>query len=139
MNTDLLKQSIRLSARADFSRSGGPGGQNVNKVNTKVTLRINLNDLDGLLNTEIARMREILDSRLTKEGELVIAASEERSQRTNLERAFARMETMIINAARLPRTRRPTKPGRAAREERLKAKRIRGLKKAERRFVPESD
>ena len=137
MDTELLRQSIRLNAGAGFSRSGGPGGQNVNKVNTKVTLRINLNDLEGLFNAEAARMRETLNSRLTKEGELVIASSEERSQVINLERAFARMEAIIINAARLPRARRPTKPSRAAREERLKAKRIRSKRKAERRFPPD--
>ena len=137
MDTELLRQSIRLSAKADFSRSGGPGGQNVNKVNTKVTLRVNLNDLEGLYNSEVARMREILASRITKEGELVIAASEERSQYSNLERAFTRMETLIINAARLPRVRRPTKPGKAAREERLRAKRLRSQRKSERRLVHE--
>ena len=139
MDSELLRQSIRLSARADFSRSGGPGGQNVNKVNTKVTLRINLDELKGLYSTEAARMREVLASRITKEGELVLSSSEERSQHTNLERAFTRMETIITGAARLPRTRRATRPSRAAREERLKTKRKRGLRKAERRFVPESD
>ena len=132
-----MRRSIRVSARADFSRSGGPGGQNVNKVNTKVTLRINLDHLEGLYNTEAARLREILASKITKEGELIITASEERSQNINLERAFSRMETMIINAARLPRVRRPTKPSRAAREERLRSKRLRALRKAERHFRPE--
>ena len=137
MNTEILRQSIRHNARADFSRSGGPGGQNVNKVNTKVTLRINLDHLEGLLISEASRLREVLASRITNEGELLISASEERSQRINLERAYARMEAIIVNAARLPRLRRPTKPNRAAREERLKTKRIRGLKKADRRFEHE--
>ena len=137
MNTVLLYQSIHAAARADFSRSGGPGGQNVNKVNTKVTLRIRLDALEGLNDAERVRLGEKLASRITGDGELVIAASEERSQRTNLERAYARMETLIINAARLPRLRRPTKPGPAAREERLRAKLKKGLKKAERRFTPE--
>ena len=136
MNHQLLWQSIRSAARADFSRSGGPGGQNVNKVNTKVTLRIHLEDLTGLNDAELARLRETLASRITNEGELVIISSEERSQRINLERAYARMESLIINAARLPHLRRPTKPSRAAREERLHSKRRRSLAKAERRFVP---
>ena len=137
MDPLLLYQSIHTAARADFSRSGGPGGQNVNKVNTKVTLRIRLDDLDGLSGAESARMRETLASRISGAGELVIAASEERSQRTNLERAYSRMENLIVNAARLPRLRRPTKPGRAAREERLHSKRCRSLIKAERRRKPE--
>ena len=137
MNIVLLRQSIRAAAQADFSRSGGPGGQNVNKVNTKVTLRIRLDDLAGLNEAEAARMRETLAQRISNAGELIIAASEERSQRTNLERAYARMESLIVNAARLPRYRRPTKPSRAAREERLRSKRRRSLIKAGRRFQGE--
>ena len=133
----LLLQSIRTAARADFSRSPGPGGQNVNKVNTKVTLRLCLDSLEGLSDAEAARLRETLASRITGAGELVIAASEERSQRANLDRAYARMEALIANAARLPRQRRPTKPSRAAREERLNSKRRRGQVKAGRRFKPE--
>ena len=132
-----MYQSIQAKAKADFSRSSGPGGQNVNKVNTKVTLRINLNDLAGLSNAEIQRLRDCLASRITIGGELVVSASEERSQRINLERAYARMEALIANTARLPRIRRPTKPGPAAREERLSLKRHRARKKTERSFRDE--
>jgi ribosome-associated protein len=105
----------------------------VNKVNTKVTLRIRVDGLSGLTEGEQARLREVLAGRLTGEGEIVIAASEERSQRTNRERAFSRLEALIIAAARLPKRRRPTAPSRAAREKRLQAKRLRSLKKTGRR------
>ena len=137
MDPLLLYQSIRTAARADFSRSGGPGGQNVNKVNTKVMLHIRVDDLEGLNDAEAVRLRETLAQRITSAGELVISSSEERSQRTNLERAYVRMENLIVNAARLPHLRRPTKPSRAAREERLHSKRRRSLKKADRRYSPE--
>ncbi|MDR0449746.1 MAG: aminoacyl-tRNA hydrolase [Treponema sp.] len=132
MDRFLLHRSIRAAAKAGFSRSGGPGGQNVNKLNTKVTLRINLADLSGLGEGEAARLRESLGSRLSSGGELVISASEERSRLINLERAYARMEALIAAAARLPKHRRPTGPTKAGREARLKSKRLRSLRKAER-------
>ncbi|MCL2043716.1 MAG: aminoacyl-tRNA hydrolase [Treponema sp.] len=136
MNTVLLKQSIRSAATASFSRSGGPGGQNVNKVNTKVTLRLRLADIDGLSEAEMARVRELLANRISSEDAIVISSDEERSQRTNLDRACFRLESLITAAARLPKRRRPTKPSQAAREKRLKSKNLHSRKKALRRFSP---
>ena len=136
MDQFLLRQSIRLAARPSFSRSGGPGGQNVNKVNTKVTLRLCLEDLAGLTEPEMNRLRRTLASMLSGGDageEIVIASSEERSQRTNLERGLSRLEALISAAARIPKLRRPTKPTRAGREHRLQAKHVHGLKKQDRR------
>jgi len=137
MNTTLLRQSIRAFAEAGFSRSGGPGGQNVNKVNTKVTLRLRLCDIAGLTEAETERMRDALANRIACSGEIVISADEERSRRTNLERAYFRLEGLIIAAGRLPKVRRPTRPSRASKEERLKSKRLQGMKKDFRRSRPE--
>jgi ribosome-associated protein len=136
MDSFLLHRSIHLAVQSEFSRSGGPGGQNVNKVNTKVCLRIKIEDLMGLSEAEHKHLKEALSSRITNEGEIVINADEERSQHTNLERAYARMEALIASAARLPKKRRPTKPSRAAREKRLKIKRLHSLKKSSRRQNP---
>jgi ribosome-associated protein len=135
MNSALLRRSVHAASHADFSRSGGPGGQNVNKVNTKVTLRLSLVRLEGLSEGELARLRETLANRVTGADELIIFSSEERSRKVNLERAYARMEALITASCRIPKRRRPTRPTKASRERRLESKQLQGRKKAGRRFV----
>ena len=114
-----------------FVRSSGPGGQNVNKVATAVQLRFDV--ASSSLPDEIKqRLVALAGSRMTDEGVLVIEAREHRTQAQNREAARDRLVAMIQRAAQQPKTRRATKPGRAAKEQRLTAKKRRGEIKARR-------
>jgi ribosome-associated protein len=129
MNLELLRSSIEKKASLDFARSGGPGGQNVNKVNSKAIARVRLADLEGLGPAEAALASTRLAARLTLEGELVVQADEERDQPRNREAAIARLFAIIAGAARLPKPRKATKPTRASKERRLSSKRVRSTSK----------
>jgi ribosome-associated protein len=114
-------------------RSGGPGGQAVNKVASKVVLRFSIRGSAVLSAEEKARLASRLGSRLTHEGELVLQASEHRERSRNEEAARARLARMLAEALapRKPRVR--TRPGVGAHRRRLEAKRRRGEAKRGRR------
>jgi ribosome-associated protein len=133
VNLELLRSSIEDKAFLDFTRSGGPGGQNVNKVNSKAIARIRLDEVLGLSQAEAALASERLAGRLTTSGELVVQSDEEREQGRNREAAIARLFAIISGAARLPKPRKATKPTRASRERRLASKRSRSSSKDLRR------
>jgi ribosome-associated protein len=117
-----------------FSRSSGPGGQSVNTTDSRVELSFDVEHSSVLPDWARARALERLAGRLTG-GVLTVAASEQRSQLQNRQAARARLADLLRDAiARPPRPRVPTRPGRAANERRLEAKRNRAATKRNRRY-----
>lgn len=110
----------------DFARSGGPGGQNVNKVNSKAVLTWDFAANTTLPDDVKIRFREKFGNKLTKEELVVIAADEYRDQKRNIAACEEKLREMILAVAVPPKKRRPTKPSRAAKEKRLDQKKSRG-------------
>jgi ribosome-associated protein len=115
-----------------FARSGGPGGQNVNKVSSKAVLRWRVLQTDVLTPGAKARLLEVIASRITNDGELVIACDETRDQAQNVSIAQARLASFVKAALVPPKTRHKTRPTRGSVERRLKAKTARSQVKRER-------
>ena len=136
---EALRVTSRLSIPAEelevsFARSGGPGGQNVNKVASKVLLRWSVRDSRALSDGQRHLLMQRLSSRLVGEGELLVQASNHREQARNLEDARERLAETVRAALHQPKTRRATKPTRGSQRRRVEAKRRRGdVKKGRRR------
>ncbi len=116
-----------------FARSGGNGGQNVNKVNTKVHLVIPVTSLGGLTDVEFIRLCSKLAAIINKEDCLFIDVDDERYQERNREIAINRLEAKIAQALVIPKKRIKTKPTLASKERKLKLKKIRSEIKKNRR------
>ena len=112
--------------RFTFSRSSGPGGQNVNKLNTKVELWVAVESLRGMHDDARHRLRTLAGRRLTQLDEIHIASEERRTQEGNRAAALDRLRELLVQAKQRPKRRRATRPTRASVRRRLEAKQIRG-------------
>ena len=132
MRYQLREDELEFSA----IRAQGPGGQNVNKVSTAIQLRFNA-AASGLPASVKARLLALPDSRITKDGEVVIKAQGARSQEVNKAEALARLAEIIEQAEHVPKVRRPTKPTFGSQQRRLAGKTKRSEVKAGRGRVTE--
>jgi ribosome-associated protein len=115
------------------SRASGPGGQHVNTADTRIQLRWNLEASTALSDVQKDRVRRALASRLTADGDLVLASDSHRSQRRNRDEVTQRLASLLREALRPPKPRKKTKPTRASRERRLQDKKRRAQIKKDRR------
>jgi ribosome-associated protein len=120
--------------RFQFTRSGGPGGQHVNKASTQAELTFDLARSPSLTDEQKRRIAAALPSYVSREGVLRVACQSSRSQAQNREEAVARFQALLSGALYVPKARRATRPSRAAKERRLAAKKRRSQVKTQRRL-----
>jgi len=131
-NRKVPKEAVSVS----FIRSSGPGGQNVNKVATKVQMSVDISYLEAILSMrEFAQLKIKLKTRIDQRGNFCLTCDETRTQKRNLETAFKRCEFLIKDAIKLPKRRKKTKPSRSSIERRLQEKKKQSAKKEARKNI----
>ena len=131
----MISSNLENLSSISFSRSSGPGGQNVNKRSTKATLTINPNQIPGADQAFLERLKMIASKKgyLKDNGDIQITSQEARTQDGNRKRVIAKLKKLILLAEKTPKKRLKTKPTKASIEKRLSSKKHHGEKKAARR------
>lgn len=138
----IISRSIRIPTsefEIEMTRSSGPGGQNVNKVSSKVRLRWPVAQSTSIPDDVRQRLLAAQAGRVTTEGELIVTSQRFRDQRRNRQDCFERLRGMILEVLRPPKPRRETKPTRGSQKRRLDAKRRRSVTKRLRGKPPAGD
>jgi ribosome-associated protein len=128
----IVSETVRVPASAitvHATRASGPGGQNVNKVATRIELRVNLGAIEGLAEGARRRLHGLASRRLDAHGRLVVTSQLTRARWQNLEDARAKVRDLIAAALIRPVPRRPSRPTRTSRERRIAGKKQRGAMK----------
>jgi len=130
---NFTKDELQKEVTYKTSRSGGKGGQNVNKVSSKVELLFDINQSILFTDEQKTLLQSKLQTRLNKDGYLQVMCEEERSQYLNKKKALEKLQLILTHALHQPKSRKATKPSKAMIEARLANKKLQSAKKASRK------
>jgi ribosome-associated protein len=133
--SDMQERDLSAELIFSSSRSSGPGGQNVNKVNTRIELRFNIPGSALLNDEEKAKLQSVLGNRINKEGFLILVSQTERSQLANKKKATERFYKLLQKALTPVKRRKPTRPTLASKERRIESKKLQSRKKELRKLT----